>query len=412
MSVGGRGRVVLLAVFLAWVVVPGGVAGADDSACFDCHGSLAQVRDAVEMMELKLDEKRLKRLVVGPMAASTVHAGFACLDCHAGADELPHPEDLLRHNPCASCHDEALAVVNQSAHRDVTGGDALQAQCWACHGAHDVRPVADPDSNLHPSHVAERCLACHDTRDYLRGEHGRGVQIGGMDFAATCVSCHGGHDVQPHGADNSRVARRNVGKTCGVCHGRVEKMYSKSVHGAALAEHDNPDVPTCVDCHAAHNTASTAANRFRLNSPKMCGRCHADKEKMTRYGISTSVFETYVADFHGTTAELFVATSPDQPLNQAVCYDCHGFHDVESTREMGDELVKERLLVRCQVCHPDATTAFLSAWTSHYEPSPDRFPLIYYVRLFYWWVIPGTVGFFLAYIALDAWGRRRYRRRS
>jgi hypothetical protein len=68
--------------------------------------------------------------------------------------------------------------------------------------------------------------------------------------------------------------------------------------------------------------------------------------------------------------------------------------------------------VRCRVCHPKATKTFLGAWTSHYVPSPDRYPLIYYVRLFYVWVIPGTVGFFLAYIALDVWGRRRHRRVS
>lgn len=389
-----------------------GLAAADDSACFECHGSLEHVRDAVAAMDLAIDGTRLQRLVAKPAAAGTVHAGLACLDCHPKAAELPHPPDTLHGNPCAACHEDALSAVNQSTHRDPAGGTELRAACWDCHGAHDVRSVKDPDSNVHPAHVADRCLGCHDKREYLLGEHGRGVQIGGMDFAATCVSCHGGHDIQPHAAANSRVARRNVSRTCGACHGRVEQAYLRSVHGAALAERDNPDVPTCVDCHAAHNTQSVVSSRYRLDSPRMCGHCHGDKALMEKYGLSTAVFETYVADFHGTTAELFRATSPDRPLNQAVCYDCHGFHDVESTRQMGDELVKERLLVRCQACHPTATKAFLSAWTSHYEPSPDRYPLIYWVRVFYWWVIPGTVGFFLAYIALDAWGRRRYRRVS
>ncbi|HPC84178.1 MAG TPA: hypothetical protein P5234_12610 [Thermoanaerobaculaceae bacterium] len=412
MRVGGSRGVFTQQVASVALCLVAAAASADDSACFECHGSPEQVREAAAAMELQLDEARVGRLVVGPMQAGTVHAGVACIDCHAGAEEIPHPADLLRGNPCAACHEDALAAVNRSTHRDPAGGASLRAGCWACHGAHDVRPANDPDSNIHPAHVAERCLGCHAKREYLRGEHGRGVQIGGLDFAATCVSCHGGHDVQPHRASDSRVARRNVSKTCGQCHGRVERAYLKSVHGAALAEHDNHDVPTCVDCHAAHNTQSAASNRFRLDSARMCGRCHGDKAMMQKYGISTAVFETYVADFHGTTAELFRATSPDQPLNQAVCYDCHGFHDVESTRRMGDEQVKERLLVRCQACHPAATRDFLSAWTSHYEPSRDRYPLIYWVRLFYWWVIPGTVGFFLAYIALDVWGRRRHRRVS
>jgi hypothetical protein len=124
------------------------------------------------------------------------------------------------------------------------------------------------------------------------------------------------------------------------------------------------------------------------------------------------VYSTYVADFHGTTAELFRAASPDQPLNQAVCYDCHGYHDVESVRSSGDAQIKQRLLTRCQACHKAATASFLSAWTGHYVPSPTKYPLIYWVRVFYRLVIPGTIAFFLLYIAVDIVGRRRIRRSS
>lgn len=142
----------------------------------------------------------------------------------------------------------------------------------------------------------------------------------------------------------------------------------------------------------------------------MCARCHADQKIVGKYGLRAEVFDTYVADFHGTTSELFVAVTPDQPLNKAVCYDCHGYHDVESVRQLGTEKVQERLLQRCRACHPQASRKFLSAWTAHYLPDRERYPLIYYVRLFYQVVIPSTIGFFLAYIALDVWGRRRQRR--
>lgn len=205
----------------------------------------------------------------------------------------------------------------------------------------------------------------------------------------------------------SRVKRRQVSFTCGRCHGRVAETYRHSVHGASLEEDDNPDVPTCVDCHEAHGTRDPRMPRFRVSSPQICGRCHADDRMMARYGLSTQVFETYVADFHGTTAELFRAISPDAPLNQAVCYDCHGYHDVESVRTAGEEQVQARLLVRCQACHPNIEASFLSAWTGHYVPSRSKYPIIYYVNLFYRLVIPGTVGFFLVYIAVDVWGRRR-----
>ena len=399
-----RPTYILAAALLTMLVRP---VLADDKACLECHGSRQRIADAAEAMELKLAPERLAKLVVPESEAMTPHAGIGCLDCHPKAADVPHPAGMLVGNPCVTCHDDELRQLNRSAHRD-PGGDAnLRAQCWACHGAHDLLPLRDPRSALSPVNVASRCLACHSKQEYLGGVHGQGVQLAGLDFAATCVSCHGGHDILAPSVASSRVARRNISFTCGKCHGRVAEQYRRSVHGAALTDHDNPDVPTCVDCHRAHGTVDPFLPRFRLASPEICGRCHGDAALMQRYGLSTGVFTTYVADFHGTTAELFRATSPDQPLNQAVCYDCHGYHDVESVKAVGQAEINRRLLARCQGCHAGAKFPFLSAWTYHYVPSPTKYRLIYYVRLFYRLAIPGTIGFFLLYIAVDVWGRRR-----
>jgi predicted CXXCH cytochrome family protein len=384
-----------------------GAMAADDSACLDCHGSRQQIEDAASSLEAKIAPDRLAELVVTAPDRTLPHADVACIDCHPKAGEIPHPAGMLTGNPCATCHDDAVRQLNHSAHRDPQGGTNLRAPCWACHGAHDIRPPKDPRSTLSPVNVASRCLACHAKRDYLAGVHGQGVQLAGLDFAATCVSCHGGHDILAPAEAGSRVARRNISFTCGKCHGRVAEVYRKSVHGAALTEKDNPDVPTCVDCHKAHGTVNPFLPTFRLASPQICGRCHGDAAMMTKYGLSTDVFTTYVADFHGTTAELFQATSPDQPLNQAVCYDCHGYHDVRSVKGVGQQEINRRLLVRCQGCHHGAKFPFLSAWTYHYVPSPKKYALIYYVRMFYRVAIPSTIGFFLLYIAVDAWRRRR-----
>jgi predicted CXXCH cytochrome family protein len=405
-------KVVYLLSVLAFLSFCGEAFAADDSACLECHGSAQQVTDAASAMDLKLSAERIQKLVVHAPTKGNVHQDLACLDCHPKATELPHPAGMLAGNPCVACHDDELKQLNTSAHRDPRGGDHLRAECWACHSAHDVRPPSDPKSTLAPFNVASRCLACHNRRDYLIGVHGQAIQFAGLNFAATCVSCHGGHDILAPSIAGSRVARRNISFTCGKCHGRVAETYRKSVHGAALMATDNPDVPTCVDCHKAHATVDPLLPQFRLTSPQICGRCHSNPKIMDKYGISTAVYSTYVADFHGTTAVLFRAVTPDQPLNQAVCYDCHGFHDVQAISKEGKAQIEQRLLVRCQVCHPRATTKFLSAWTDHYVPSPTRYPLIYWVRQFYRVVIPGTIGFFLLYIGVDVWGRRRHRRRS
>lgn len=402
----------LLAANLAFGGAGAASADGPNDACRECHGSAEQVTAAAEAFELKLEPARAGRLVVPSMGEGSVHEGFSCVDCHGGAEEIPHPDTLLSGNPCATCHDEAVKAVNRSVHRDPAGGSDLAAPCWGCHGAHDVRLTTSAASNVAPGHVADRCLVCHDKREYLTGVHGHAVQKAGLDIAATCVSCHGAHDIQSSNTIGSRTKRRNVSSTCGKCHGRTAEAYRASVHGAALMKDDNPDVPTCVDCHEAHGTRDPTQTRFRVSSPEMCGKCHGNAALMTKYGLSTAIFETYVADFHGTTAELFRAITPDQPLNQAVCYDCHGVHDIQTIRGAGQEQVNARMLERCQVCHPNAAAKFLSAWTSHYVPSRQKYPMIYWVNVFYQIVIPGTVGFFLLYIAVDWLARRRGQRRS
>lgn len=381
---------------------------ADAEDCLSCHGSREDVEAAAQALGATLGAGRLAQLVV-TMGKGSVHQDLACANCHPEATEVPHPKAMVFRNPCLACHEDAGEEVSESVHRDPLGKGSFRAQCWHCHTAHDVRPTRDPNSSLAPVNVARTCLQCHNKQEYLVGVHGYGVQLAGLDLAATCVSCHGGHSILPAADPASRVHRQNVPQTCGTCHRRVTETYLDSVHGKNLSA-ANRDVPTCTDCHAAHRTVDPHSPMFRNASPEMCARCHADPQIAGKYGLRAEVFDTYVADFHGTTAELFVATTPDQPLNKAVCYDCHGYHDVESVRQMGTEKVEERLLQRCQACHPQASRKFLSAWTAHYAPDRERYPLIYYVRLFYQVVIPSTIGFFLAYIALDVWARRRQRR--
>jgi len=402
----------LSATVCAALLVAAAPARAGNQDCLECHSTKSQVVDAASALGVTVTDERAARLVVTAMSTDSPHSGAACADCHPKATEIPHPSGMLAENPCLTCHEDVLGTLNKSTHGDPAGGSAIRASCADCHGAHDIRRVRDPKSFVSPSHVAQRCLQCHDKSEYLEGVHGQGVELAGLDIAATCVSCHGGHDILNHTQAGSRVARRNISFTCGKCHGRLAETYRASVHGAALMANDNPDVPTCVDCHEAHGTVDPRTPRFRQGSPQICGKCHADATMMAKYGLSTDVFSTYVADFHGTTAELFRAVTPDQPLNQAVCYDCHGQHDIVSVRKAGHAAVATRLLARCQRCHPGASASFLSAWTGHYVPSPSRYPLIFWVRMFYNLVIPSTVGFFLLYIAIDMWGRRRQRRSS
>jgi len=74
--------------------------------------------------------------------------------------------------------------------------------------------------------------------------------------------------------------------------------------------------------------------------------------------------------------------------------------------------VKENLLRTCRRCHPDADTNFPDSWVGHFPPTRNRFPLVYYVNLFYRILIPVTIGGMVLFVFIDAGGRlvRRFRR--
>lgn len=123
---------------------------------------------------------------------------------------------------------------------------------------------------------------------------------------------------------------------------------------------------------------------------------------MDKYGISTDVLNTYVSDFHGTTVTLFEKQSPDAQTNKPVCYDCHSVHDISRVDDPQTGIdMQQNLLVRCQVCHPDATSNFPTAWMSHYIPSPNHFAAVYYVNLFYKIFIPLVLGFMVVLVGMD-----------
>src|SRR3972149_1298656 len=183
--------------------------------------------------------------------------------------------------------------------------------------------------------------------------------------AATSPPCPGAHPVT-----SLEGARPEIARPCSPCHSKIYASYAQSVHGAALAE-DNPDVPTCIDCHGVHDIASATTASFRRGSVLLCAKCHAEKKLMDKYDISSDVLKTYLDDFHGKTVGFYQDQSSEVWPDVAVCSDCHGVHDIKPADDPGSSVVKANLVKTCRRCHEDATTNFPSAWLSHSEPPMD-----------------------------------------
>jgi hypothetical protein len=325
-----------------------------DGYCLSCHGQpgLTYVLQNGDVLGLYIPPEDHLNSVHGK-------AGYACVQCHRTTGEYPHAPfsavdsrdtSLRLYQACRYCHAVQYDLAQDSVHaRAFANGIREAAICTDCHTAHQVRRVTDPQTG-----------------------------------------------------ENLPDTRLWAAETCAKCHSLIFQKYKTSVHGSALIGEGNPDVPSCIDCHGVHNIEDPTTSAFRVGSPDICARCHTDSTIMNKYGISTEVLNTYVADFHGTTVELFKKQSPDAETNKPVCYDCHGIHDIQKIDDPNKGLqVKQNLLARCQECHPDATTNFPDAWLSHYIPSADKTPAVYYINLFYQFLIPTLVGGFAVLVGLD-----------
>jgi len=314
----------------------------NNADCLYCHSKpgLTRTLPSGDTLSLTIDSNHF---------AESAHKDIACSECHSNIVSFPHPAlqvdssrdfSLQMYTVCQRCHQEQYSKTLDSVHmRAVAAGNKNAAICTDCHNPHTQAIITDQSGALLPD------------------------------------------------------ARLHIPETCARCHSAIYDTYKQSVHGAALTQEGNTDVPTCIDCHGVHDIVDPTTNAFRLSSPQICAKCHTNTAIMNKYGISTAVLNTYVADFHGTTVTLFEKTTPDQVTNKPVCFDCHGVHDIKRVDDpvYGFQM-KQNILVACQRCHPDANPNFPDAWMSHYIPSPTHYPIVYYVNLFYKFFIPFVIG--------------------
>ena len=315
-----------------------------NDTCLACHGdtSLSTEMGNGKTLSLYVNQKAL---------AHSVHAGLTCTDCHSDITNIPHATKTFPDKHAVSL--------------------AYYQICKQCHFAEYSR--------------------------LLDGMHFEAISKDNPN-APTCVDCHGAHSITPPAHPRSRISQ-----TCGHCHATIYDEYVKSVHGNALIEQGNNDVPVCTDCHRAHNNSNPLSASWHLQIPELCARCHANKQLMSKYGISTAVTTTYLDDFHGMTASLESTEKASPREFTATCTDCHGVHDIQKVNGAGLQAIKAHLLTTCRTCHKDASPNFPSAWIGHYEPSLHHSPLVYAIKLFYAIFIPLVIGGLVLQILLHLW---------
>ncbi len=323
--------------------------------------------------------------------AKSVHGQLElrCVDCHAdpAAAELPHPEKLAPVE-CATCHDAAVTAFKKSSHSLALDAGRVGASCVDCHGAHDILASKDPESRTYH-----------------------------LELADTCGQCHGGQ-----------------ASAKGLPGGDVAGAFHDSIHGRALDRAGLLVAPSCVSCHGAHDILGKSAPDSRVHRgkvPAMCGTCHEGVKRTFEQSIHGQLFakgdsrapvcvschtahsiqraqadafrvgvvdsacgechveslHTYRDTFHGQVTELGFA-------QVATCADCHGAHEQFPQTDRRSLVSAENRLATCQKCHARANANF-----AMYDPHAnahdhDRSALLFYSGRFMQLLLAGVFGFF------------------
>jgi len=348
--------------------------------CMTCHGLPGLTGEFTngDQISLTVDSKT---------HVSAVHGSpLNCGACHTEQRDYPH--DTANSN-CEVCHP---GQVGESV-------DATTPKTF---------PIKTPSKRAFVLSMNEACRRCHAEQFATVSDsvHAR-LAKQGNEFAPTCVDCH--RDFSAMGNSSKREA---VGEICKQCHLSVYTSYASSVHGQVLGTSQNPDVPTCGDCHGIHSVHGPSDTQFHNDIPTMCGKCHADINMMVKYNISTDVFQTYEADFHGKAVESFRQQDSNLPSNRAVCTDCHGTHNIRRTDDPQSTVMQENLLATCRRCHTEASFRFPAAWAGHKTVTSENQPELYRVNQLYQTLIVITAVGCLAVVGLDAQRHWRDSRRE
>jgi cytochrome b subunit of formate dehydrogenase len=332
-----------------------------DGECLSCHSDPSLTKDVNgKSVSLTVDGKKFTHSVHGS-------AGLSCVDCHTNIKGSPHDPVSAKVN-CATCHSDEQTAYEHSLHSKDGKPGASAATCLDCHGEpHWITPSSDPQSPVAHKNIPTTCGRCHGQKflmesngesaqpfvSYQESVHGKATKAGASS-AAVCTDCHGSHTILPTSDNSSPIYRTNVPQTCGKCHTDVQQVYTKSIHGQAIARGNNL-APTCTDCHGIHTIKSHVDPNSSVSDQNLaqttCARCHEGVRLSQEFGIAGNRVSTYLDSYHGLASEGGSAVV-------ANCASCHGVHNILPSTDPNSTINHANLDKTCGQCHKGVTQKF------------------------------------------------------
>lgn len=144
------------------------------------------------------------------------------------------------------------------------------------------------------------------------------------------------------------VAQLDTSYGCTVCHAEQRAGMVEGVHAQYQV--------LCTACHGGDPKARAlpAAHRGNFVSGKdkvtiiqMCGRCHADPNRMRQFGLPTGQVAEFRTSRHGQL--LLVQHDPDAPA----CTNCHDAHVIYPPDDARSTVYPTNIPGTCAHCHAD-----------------------------------------------------------
>jgi len=187
---------------------------------------------------------------------SYAHRFVACVTCH-GSEPHAAMHQITKRSiaaACGQCHGAQRHEHEMSVHgKSIAGGGKDAATCIDCHSTegtpHSIARSLSPDSPAYRSGVATTCARCHSREDlmgrygleavvyktYLSNFHGKANVLSPYEITqhpkATCVTCHGYHEIRAKDDPKSPVNKANLAATCGGCHPGAGKKFAAAWMG-------------------------------------------------------------------------------------------------------------------------------------------------------------------------------------
>jgi len=255
----------------------------NNSYCAICHSQPGRV--------MTLADGSVLNLYVPPaLIADSAHGTnssqpLGCIDCH-GEDIFPHSGQspasarayrIEASQLCSDCHHSLLP---DSAHIEaIARGNLEAATCVDCHGAHEV-----PNTENQPTLVAAVCGDCHTEsfEEWAQSPHANMGSLG-------CAVCH-----LPHG-QQMRIA--DVNALCENCHQAPQDIYVHATHLESEFE------VTCASCHMGLDPgvqlisdSHEPTDHRMVVETRACNTCHEELETSGVWAELTGSDESLVIE--------------------------------------------------------------------------------------------------------------------